>query len=221
MLFKWYQSRRIQATIITGIFTISLGILTTPLWLRNSKKGESQETKQTKIELSNEKLYFDPISLKVLFDLNPNRINLILDSLRTSYQLRSIQLLESGKSIEETPSRTFFYFLASHFHYTKEFLNNVLKKNSTLRKRNDNCQFEIFKVSEKQIFIVAFVSNESASLISRLNGKERKELILSSVFWDTTSCLVLIPFERILMAKAREITTDDNKIICVLNTVIK
>lgn len=220
---KWYQSRQIQAAIISGVFIIILGFLTTPLWLKNSKSVKSEDGVEMKPE---DRAHIQtkssaPITLKIVFDLKVEKADSVIGSLRRAFALRELKPLESGKSINETPSGTFFYLHVIYLDRGEDFVADVLSRGGISRNREGINYFEIFKVAEDQIFIVGFTSSERASSISRLNGLSKKEIILSPLIWNGVNCLSLVPIDRILAGRVREISTDDNEAFFILDAAIQ
>jgi len=163
---KWYQSRTIQASIVIGVFTLLAAILTTPLWLRESTSSPDKEKEEVKT-----KIVLNPVSIEIKPNISKQKIEPFLVAIRDSRKLRELIPLESGKSIAKTPHGTFFFlfgpFLAPYIGLSEGYFTKVLGSSIVSRTRDlPYDDFEIHYVSEKQIFLLAFVSSEAASSIS-------------------------------------------------------
>lgn len=146
----------------------------------------------------------------------------VVQSLRASRQLRALSPLESGKSIETTPAGTFFFvyagYLSKFYGANEQVYRNPGIVNSVRRTGSD---FEIHKISEAQVEIMAFVSNDAAQSVSRLDGNLKKEITLSPSPWSGSTTIILIPYDRIQAAKTRDIDVDEKTSMNVLDVTLQ
>jgi hypothetical protein len=163
------------------------------------------------------------ISLKVIADVSEKNLDSVLQSLRTSKQLRVLAPLERGKSIENTPSGTYFFISPIYLSHSREKQQDVLKSDAVtgLRDEFGDDLFEIHKVSDNQVEVVAFVSGDAAQSISKLDGKATKEVVLSSVPWADNKTLIIIPYERILTAKYRRVDTPERRMAPIMDAAVR
>lgn len=208
---KWYRSRNIQAALITGVFVLIAAIITSPFWLRGSKKPQTNVASNRT----------SPISLQIIPNVSREKMDSVLVAVRRSQKLRELTPLETGKSISETPSGTFFFISPIYLEYADGRLSERLQRGNVERVENRTIKFEVHYVSEGMIFLAALVSNETASGISRLDGTVKKHVTLSSLPWDGVETLVLVPLDRIIEAKYREIQTMDIGEIIVLDVIVQ
>jgi hypothetical protein len=208
---KWYRSRNIQAALITGVFVLIAAIITSPLWLRGSKKFQ--------IDVGTNRT--SPISLQIIPNVSREKMDSVLVAMRHSQKLRELTPLETGKSISETPSGTFFLVFSLYLTHAEGRLSEMLQRSAVARLRDIESDFEVHYVSEGTIFLVAFVSTETASGISRLDGATKTQVTLSPVPWESIETLVLVPLDRIIEAKARQIQTTDAGEVDVLDVIVQ
>ena len=229
---KWYQNRTIQASIISGFFIIILGILTTPLWLRDSKNSADSGV-LNKIHTTKEKeevktsIVLNPVSLEIKPNISKEKIDPVIIAIRNSRKLRELTPLESGKSIVNTPYGTFFFVHgSSDLGYcpmlTESCFKEVLLGTRAQRTRDLRySDFDVHYISRDQILLLEFVSSETAASISKLDGYSRKEVTLSPFLWDHVNTLILLPLDRIIKANYRNIRNTDNQQILVIDAVIQ
>ena len=163
-----------------------------------------------------------PISLKVIADVSEKNFDSVLQSLRASKQLRVLAPLERGKSVEHTPSDTYFFMSPIYLSHSREEQQDVLKSRAVRGLRDEySDDFELHKVSDNQIEIVAFVSGDVAQSISKLDGKVTKEVVLSSVPWGDSKTLIIIPYERIITSKYRRVDTAERGTAPIMDAAIR
>jgi hypothetical protein len=215
---KWYQSRNIQAAFISGFFILIAAILTSPLWIGKSKNYSTNVTSNKNSTIS---LHSSPVSLQIIPNVSIGKMDSILVAMRSSEKLRELTPLETGKNISQTPSGTFFYISPIYLECTKGKLSESLQQGKVKRNGYREINFEVHYVSEGTIFLVAFVSSETVSGVSRLDGAVKKQVTLSPLPWDGIQTLVLVPLSRIVEAKRREIQTTDVGEISVLDVIVQ
>lgn len=162
-----------------------------------------------------------PISLQIQPDVSVKNLDSVIKSLRVSRQLRAIAPLESGKSIEETPSGTFFYMPRGYLRHSEGELEEALKREGVETMKSVNSSFEVHKLSEDKIELIAFVSKDIAQSISRLDGKSKKEVVLSATPWEDNTTMVILPVNRLIVAKRRDITTSEGRLAPTMDAVVQ
>lgn len=161
-----------------------------------------------------------PISLVVMADVSEKNLESVLQSLRAGRQLRALAPLEGGKSVEHTPSGTYFFMPPIYLSHPRGRKQEVLQSKAVRGVRAGSTDdFEIHKVSDTQIEVVAFVSGDAAQSISKLDGKASKDVILSPQPWADNKTLIVIPFQRIIMASYRGIDTHEDHVLIVDATI--
>jgi hypothetical protein len=224
---NWYRNPAILGPVITAFAIIAASII--PTFLDNTDFDINEEVGKLK---SNTKLKpetilikpeqkieskspgvdstLEPITLEIIYDITPSEYERVLDSLRKSFGLRNPEPLEFGRSVNETPAGTYFYLPPDAIN-----INYVL--DGTVSNRH----FETYKISEKLYYLVSFTTNESASLISRLNGRDKIDVTVSTVPWGDFDCVILIPSYRIIESKSRKIPTKEMGKLKILDFVLK
>jgi hypothetical protein len=211
---KWYQSRTIQAAFITGGCGLiaAIVLILGPHWFGESKKSP--------VDIHSSRI--SSTSLQIIPNVSREKMDSVLVAMRRSQQLRELTPLETGKSLSETPSGTFFFVSASYLEYAEGRLSEMLQQGKVIaRVEYRELYFEVHYVSEGMIFLVVFVSSETATGISRLDGTTKKHVTLSPLPWDGIETLVLVPLDRIIEAKCREIQTMDIGEIKVLDVTVQ
>ncbi len=152
----------------------------------------------------------NPISLNIVHNINSTNYHKTLDSLRKIFELRSLESLEYGKTVQETPTGTYFRLPPYNFN-----------PNWVVPTEKGSRFFEIFKISENDFLIVAFTTSELAASISRLDGIKENEIPFSPTHVDNFNCIVLIPYSRIKKINSRKIPTTDVGDLRIIDVVIK
>lgn len=146
----------------------------------------------------------------------------VVQSLRASRQLRSLAPFESGKSIEATPAGTFFFVYASYLSQSHETTEQLLRGGGAVSSvKRTGSDFEVHKISEAEIEVMAFVSNDTAQAVSRLDGNLKKEITLSPAPWGGSTTMILIPYHRIQATKIRDIDVDEKTSMSVLDVTLQ
>jgi hypothetical protein len=222
---KWYRSRTIQAAFITGAFVL-LGTIISLFWLRGSKKPQIETSKsisETPSDVGTNRT--SPISLQIIPNVSREKMDSVLVAMRRSQQLRELTPLETGKSVSETPSGTFFFVPYIYLKHAEGRLSEMSQQGEVIARveyvEYRRFYFEVHYVSEGMIFLVVFVSSESATEISRLDGTTNKHVTLSPLPWDGIETLVFLPLDRIVEARDREIQTRDSSRVCVLDVIVQ
>ncbi|TET43820.1 hypothetical protein E3J62_12305 [candidate division TA06 bacterium] len=163
-----------------------------------------------------------PLSLKVIRGVSKGQMDSVLISRRRFENLRGLSPLESGKQISEIPSGTFFFASTYYFDTRGDNITDVLKRCVARRIRSlPDYMFEIHYLSEREILIMAFVSDETASRICRLDGSSERKVTLSPRPWNHVDALVLLPIDRFLRAKERVIEIAERDRISVLDVTLQ
>ena len=232
---RWYKDKNILSAIITGAFILVGAIITSPLWLakknsaeRYSSKSPTKDTRTMRASsedtILETELVYGLVSLEIKENVSRPQMESVLRKIRNSRNLRELMSIETGKRMVDIPNGTYFYIWAAELRKTALFptvFESIMKLSSVKRFPDRPSDFEIHKVSGELVLLVAFTTNESASLISTLNGKEEKRVTLSPICWDNTNTLVLIPLERILDADSRFIQITKKEGISILDCVLR
>jgi len=82
--------------------------------LRKIKETSTEDAPQVRTDnsksLSTDTSPVEPLSLRTVPSVSNENIGQTLDSIHTEYSLQPLAMLESGKSIAETPNSRFFFF---------------------------------------------------------------------------------------------------------------
>ncbi len=224
----WYKDWR----IVSGIFALIAFFIN--LYF-NNQTISSKEIDNTEKKLSEIKL-LDNVVEKSSANLNNSilekcsietfniikgyeEIDSILIAFKNSKSIKVISVLESGKSINETPNHKSFFV---HPYYLEVDSNNSIFTtllNKRIDKFNKNKRkFELYKIDNQNLFVIGFVSIEIASKISNLNSG-KVTFVFSPVPIDGVTDLAIIPIIRIVQSKSRDIDFEIDKLTILDVTV--
>jgi hypothetical protein len=157
-----------------------------------------------------------------------DEIEAIVTKLRRSNNLRKITPLESGKTIEETPTGTYFYVYATDLNVYATDLQDGINYLERIKKHaiadmvgNVDDYYEVHYVSEDSLYLIGYVSADAASAISKLKGTNENKIVVSTWPWDNIDTLIVLPLNRIINAKLRRISIKEYQHIIVLDVSIK
>ena len=195
--------------------------------LKESKEIISQDPKKLDTSSLRDIPESGEISIQIMPISNDKELESVLNQMRVSLGLRKLTPLETGKRIEETPTDTFFFVsprdLSRMVFFSGKNYFEVVKREAVVdNKRNFiYYDFELHYVSEDGLYLIGFVSEDVASSISKLDGKDEKKIILISYPWINLNTLIRLPIKRIVEADSRSISANDDEKIEVLDVVIK
>jgi hypothetical protein len=161
-----------------------------------------------------------PLSLTVRVKGPKESAERFLNSFREAKGLRKLAPLETGKTASSTPSRTFFFVNSFEFSKLDKGPDRIDDAN-VLNEGDPTYDFEIQKLSEDEIDVIAYVSEDAAGAVSRLDGKSQHSLVLFPGPWGTNQTLVSIPISRFVSAEHRSINTPEGDRIYVVDAVIR
>jgi len=241
----------IKVALIGVVGLIILGILTSPLWMTcdsNDRKVKNNSGEETISSIENEsnssaksdsvyhptsKETIPEISDSVHHSTSPEIIlNIIAESLdsvrlelRDASRLRELLPLEDGKSISETPIGTFFFVSSIDMDFSKDEFEDFLNRECIERileyPFSTFSTFEIHYINDRQIYILGFVSVTDAAMISKLNGSDRKKIILSPKPLNGINNLVKLPLNNIIEVDSRRITDNNLDNIYILDVEVQ
>jgi hypothetical protein len=181
-------------------------------------KYEMDNTDKEDVKISKA---LDPVSLSVIFDLDEINTKQAIDSIRGENRLRELSYLESGKTISEVPTGTYFYFAGSFLEIDDGDLTKLLNTQDVDRyKESGRRDFEIHNEGNS-ISVVGFLSATDAAEVSMLNGIDKKKITLFPLTYGEANNMTLIPFNRIYKSESRSITLEPGKNASILDLIIR
>jgi len=172
------------------------------------------DKKIDKVEILNEYL---TISIEII-DTTNNPDNPYIEEIRKKYSLREISALESGKKVGNLPNGIYFFVSTTYLDmYSDEILIKKINKIDVQRFKDSIHLFEIQKRKDNEIFLIGYTSQSDAATISLLEGKEKKNIVISPEKIDQFTTIVSIPISRILKSQERRIQLITNQTNYVLD----
>ena len=147
-------------------------------------------------------------------------IESLLVKLRNDNKLRELTALESNKKLSEIPNRTYCYMSAMTVNIYNPFLDHNVVRFGTLYKPEYK-PYEIHKISDTEINIMGFISNERAANDSYLTGTDAKQFVFSPIPLAKEDHLALIPIQRIVESASRMLDLEKDKSITVMDIKLK
>ncbi len=227
MAVSWYRSRSVQAAVVLGLFTLGAGIITSPHWSPLFRKGTPDSVRSSKaphamplVSIESMPSHREPCSLQVWRNATGERLVKVLSEINDRNSCRELEPLESGKSVSETASGTFFFADAGELAASLAS-GEARREATTLRVCVESSrQFRLLKTSEDIVLVVAFVSQEQVACVSRLDGRSQKQITALPRPWGTVNTLVLLPANRACAAKLRTVQTDEANALAVLDITL-
>lgn len=216
-------SSKIKITIVGGIFVVLAGLLSSPLLPYISDKAffkSSNSADSTDHEKKNHNSLFP---VRVVFSKLPPDINTVIKQLRTENNVRPLNQLETGRSILNTSDGTYFFVHASCFNI-EEDLSDCLDKSIVRPLKQNESFFEVHYLTENEILLVAYVSEDMGAILAKANNNIKVQLIISPSAWGGFKHLALIPLGRIMKSSNREIVFDkvfdNDRTIHILDVIL-
>lgn len=168
----------------------------------------SQINESTTTENDLEDISLPPFSPQIFSTKNTEEN---ISEIRNKNDLREITTFESGKSILELPTNTFFFvsifYLEEPQFETKTVINTKVQRYNTIL----GSYFEIQKYSEDEVYLVGYIPESVLSSVSRFDGTTEKKFTVFPSTNELTSHGIIIPFSRIISSDYREIQIDQEK----------
>mgnify|MGYP001566808153 FL=1 len=152
-----------------------------------------------------------------LTNLSTTTAHSLLDKVRSEHKVRPLVALESGKKLVDVPVLTYSFLFSGYLHIEpyedyKAILNGIANRFNSY-----SSYFEIHKLSEQEIYLLGFSSEESYVNINNPKVEGVKSITLFPYPDIGKDYLLIIPIEKIIKSADREITLDDRSRIGVLD----
>lgn len=143
----------------------------------------------------------------------------ILGHIRKEKKLRPLTTLESGQSISALPNNSYSYISAVYLNIdsNSETYNNIFKYKVDRFNNYPNLMYEVHKISNDEIYLVGFISQESASKISNTQDN----FVLAEKPININDNIALIPLNQIINSSDRTIQIDKENEMIILDIKIK
>lgn len=143
----------------------------------------------------------------------------ILGYIRNEKKLRPLTILESGQSINTLPNNSYSYIYSAYLHIDSksETYKNIFKFNVDRFNNYPNLMYEVLKISNDEIYLVGFISQESASKISNI----KDNFVLAEKPININDNIALIPLNQIINSSDRTIQIDKENEMRILDIKIK
>lgn len=222
----WYKDIRVKIAVISGIFIITAAIISKVSCPNFPYKEVSQPNQNTNVQLSGNKTSKPGISIISIATYPVNSsdsLQMEIKTLRKQKNLRGLTALESGKELKNVPTNTYCFMhpIYLRFNPDQDYYKVFFEESRVDRFRTIESYFEIHRYGDDSFYLIVCVSSEAASNISQLDGKAIKELVAMPSPLQKTDHLALIPMNRIIESKYREISLDNGKSLSVLDIKLK
>lgn len=154
-----------------------------------------------------------------LLDLSSTTIHTLLDNVRKEHKVRQLLSLESGKKLSDIPDFTYSFLSPVYFDILQATGDDTVLKSKV--DRFDSFwggYFEVHKVSNDEIYLLGFVSEET---FANVNNKNLSGLVLFPSPDSDRKYLLVLPLSEVKESEDREITLDTGRNIRVLDISLK
>jgi hypothetical protein len=159
-------------------------------------------------------------NISVMQGITKKNMNQKLQSLRAQRQLRTLEALESGRPVAETPRGTYFFVPIHYLAFSSESMVENLFKQKVYRFGSYSFYIEIHYPKNGSPIIIAFTSeSDAARLTSPVHGIQK--ISLATLPWEKMPSLVSVPADKIISAKTREVDLSENNLVTMLDAEIK
>lgn len=152
-----------------------------------------------------------------LADLSTITINALLDKVRSEHKVRPLVALESGKKLADVPVLTYSFLFRGYLRIQSYENYKTILDSIADRFNNYNRYFEIHKLSEQEIYLLGFSSEESYVNINNPKVGGGKSVTLFPYPDIGKDYLLIVPITKITKSTDREITLDDGSYVGVLD----
>jgi hypothetical protein len=154
-----------------------------------------------------------------LTDSSTTTIKTLLDEARSEHGVRHLLTLESGKKLADIPEHTYSFLSPVYLRVLsyEDFSTTILKGVTARFNVFYGGYFEIHKISNAEIYLLGFVTEET---YTNVNNTNIKTVTLFPQPDDVRRYLLLIPTQEIKRAESREITFDDGSDVTVIDLIL-
>ncbi len=213
--------------IIVGVIIVVLGAIAYAIvsgvgtkiysWFSSSREIGTPQQRESLVDASRP----TPMNLSIqgysLADLSTTTINALLDKVRSEHKVRPLVALESGKKLSDVPVLTYSFLFKSYLRIQSYENYKTILDGIADRFNDYNRYFEIHKLSEQEIYLLGFSSEESYVNINNLKVGGVKSITLFPYPDIGKDYLLIVPIIKITKSTDREITLDDESRIGVLD----
>jgi hypothetical protein len=218
----WYKREQMQVAVISGVFIIIAACIPIFFSSQSSHNSNKENPKEKdSLEISNKSV----VAIQILQIKDIEKVENLLASFRSDKKLRELTALESGKSMLEMPNSTYGYIsgtsLQVRFH-DETYQTLLEQKTERFKEKYESIyKFEIHKYSNTEIYLCGFVSQETSSNISQLSGRKELEFAFTPMPLNSSDNIAIIPIDRIIQSKERDVDNDNKQRIYLLDLKIK
>ncbi len=144
----------------------------------------------------------------------------INSSITSTASVRKLEPLETGKYIEKLPDGIYGYVSGGRIESELKYAGAYSEFMNLSSHKSENYTFEVQK-RNGSYFIIGFVGDETFSRIGEANEEKSINITLSPQSWDLAKHAVEIPFNAIESIETREIDTNQEQTIYVMDLSAK
>jgi hypothetical protein len=206
--------------VVSIVLTVTFFVWPMLPTAKKSKPDNDVRTEGQKVQ-PNADIRKDSVFNVQMLDMEANSIEV----LRASHGLRELTQFESGKSLSEVPSGTFFFIQTHALEWNSAESFDAKADRIKARRFYDPILkaifFEAHKLTSGEIYLLAYTTTETASSISTLDGKTEKRCIAYNALKTEFDKLLYLPLFRIVESSNREMDFDDHTSEEILELTLK
>lgn len=172
-----------------------------------------------KISESEDKI---PVDMAIFHGIDRSNLEKFLSSIRDGLSVRGLSSMETGVTLGETPRGTRFY--VSYI-----WLRGVdgpdalreLHKVSIFREGSQDSYFEAYRTGSGELKLLVFATEAEAVGARTLSGKTSVKFLASPIPWGASTSALLLPVERIVSMRVRELEVGGGVRIGAVDTVLR
>jgi hypothetical protein len=163
------------------------------------------------------------VELEVLHGQSSDGFGASIEALRSGHDLRELISIESDRPIGVSPAGT--YFFVSGYGLDQDAgdppARGMLKQRANRRNISAHIGFEVHHRVAGQIVLIGFVSESDGDRIRTLPGSRDFKVTIAESVWGPFTTLVVMPIERIVKSRNRELDVADSDKRVVIDVTIR
>lgn len=166
--------------------------------------------------------YSPPGDISTISQISASEFDKMLASLRAKNGLRQLTTLESGKTVAELPTDSYFFLSTVYLRtYSPQTFESRVMTAVSNRYRAGSTYFEIHSTRSNGLSLVGVTTESDAARISKLSGKPPQDIVLSPLPWGSMTTLVVLPVSRVQSCNDRDLQTSQNEEHRILDIKVK
>lgn len=161
-------------------------------------------------------------TIDVFHDIDRYNVEKFLSTTRERLAVRELSPMETGKTLGDAPKGTRFYV---PYNWLRRIDGpqplRELEQVSIFRESFQNLAFETYHPGNGGIVILAFTTEAEAVGVRNLNGRATSKFLASPMPWGASTSAMLVPVDRIVSMRSRELEIGGGARIGAADTVLQ